>query len=365
MNEATDLGKLGAGLLLDARATRAGDIVRLDRFFAQFADDHLRGARHRFETVAPRVYLILVGPEHSALAAALGADLARTIDHLGCGTLAHRPYMLPNERKALVEAIASLRAPPANDNPASEPDHASRLDTALTGLDLSNFVRERPVHAIDERRDSVQFHDLDIDLHAIGGAVGINIAGNPSLAEQASVLIERRTLRDLPVSTRARTVPICVHFHSRFASSDFFEKSVSALPVAVKNRLVLDFSAGDVISNEKRAAKFFEDLHESGIAVSISQVEWARAEKLAPYAGHVAWFKGRFGADSQASHGLLVLGAGRCIAENLANLADAQAAVAAGFRNISGPGADVFMAARASAAARGGAEQPAAPAGRQ
>ena len=55
----------------------------------------------------------------------------------------------------------------------------------------------------------------------------------------------------------------------------------------------------------------------------------------------------------------------RVIAENLANLADAQAAVAAGFRNISGPGADVFMAARASAAARGGAEQPAAPAGRQ
>lgn len=354
MNSTVDLGKLGAGLLLDARATKAGDIGKLDRFFAQFADDHMRGAEHRIVTVAPRVYLVLVDPAHASTAATLGADLARSVDHMGSGKLEHRFFILPGERKALSEAIADLRSEPEVDPVEAVSDGSSRLGSVLSGLDLSNFTRERAVYSIDGRQDAVRFYDLEIDLASVGENVGIEISGNPFLAEYASTLIERRVLRDLPNSTRTRLAPICVHFHSRFAASEFFEKSVAALPISAKNRLVLDFSAGDVLSNEKRVGAFFGDLRSAGISIAVSQIDWQKAEALAPYSGRISWFKGKFAKEDPIGHGLLVLGAARCIAEGLGTLAEAQDAVAAGARNISGPGADAFIAARASAAARAG-----------
>lgn len=356
MNAAEYLGKVGAGLLLDARGTVASNSEKLDRFFAQFADDHLRGAEHRFVTVAPRVYLLLVDPSHSAAAATLGADLARCAEHLGFGSLVHRLYRLPAERKHLAEAIAETRAAPVANGTDAAADPSGRLDTLLSGLDLTHFTHERPVYGLDDKHDVVRFHDLEIDLKAIGEAIGVGIAGNPALVDRASTLVERRILRDLPVSARARNVPICVHFHSRFAESDFFEKAIGDMPALAKNRLVLDFSAGDVVANEGRIGVFFEKLHAAGISISVSQVEWARADALAPFAPRVTWFKGSFAKDAPVAHGLLVLGAARCIAEGLATADDARAAAAAGLRTLSGPGAEAFVAARASAVARGAGE---------
>lgn len=341
------LGHIGGTLLLDARGTRERDIPKLGRFFAQFADDRLGGKHHNLASVADGVHLLVVGPHDSAIAAAVGADLARCTARLGFGTLRWRLFHLPGERAELMAQIESLRAAPPHES-ASPIDGMAKVEAALGGTDASEFLRERPVFALDPAGDNVVFTDTEVMLDAVADIAGVEIAGNSWLVERASTLVERRMLRHIAAATRARERPICLHFHSRFAEDDFFRTLIDQLASVAKERLILDFSAVDAHENPDRLSAIMARLQEAGIAVALSQIEWAAVDAIAAHAAKAAWLKGRFDPAVPASHALLTLGASRCVATDLATPALAEAAAQMGFVNVTGPGAESFAAQRRS-----------------
>lgn len=338
-------GHLGAALLLDARETVERHVPRLARFFAQFADDRLGGIRHGFATVAEGVHLLLVGPHESAVAAAIGADLARCSDRLGFGALRWRLFHLPPERRALSEAIDAARGAPREEG-ASPVEGAARLEAALGGADPADLLREWPVHALAPDGDRIAFDDAELDVAAVAGASGIDVRGNPWLLERASALVERRALREAPDTARDRSRPVCVHIHSAFAGSAAFWPLIDALPVVAREKLILDFSAGDADANPGRVAGLLARLARAGVATALSQISWHKPDAVAGIAGPVAWLKGRFDPAAPPGAALLKFGAARCVAVDLPRPEDAAAAADAGFERISGPGADAFAAAR-------------------
>ena len=346
------LGHIGGALLLDARETREREIPKLGRFFAQFADDRLGGKHHGLAAVAEGVHLLVVGPHDSAIAASLGADLARCTARLGFGTLRWRLFHLPGERAELMAQIDTRRAAPLHAT-ASPADGIAKVEAALGGTDASEFLRERPVHALDPADDKVAFTDTEVMLDAVAEIAGVEIAGNSWLVERASTLVERRMLRHIAAATRTHERPICLHFHSRFADGEFFDALVDSLPGSAKERLILDFSAVDAHENPDRLSAIMARLHDAGIAVALSQIEWASADAIAAHAAKAAWLKGRFDPAVPAGHALLTLGASRCVAVDLATPELAEAAAQAGFVNIAGVGADGFAAQRRSRTLRG------------
>jgi hypothetical protein len=352
------LGHIGGALLLDARETREREIPKLGRFFAQFADDRLGGQHHSLAAVAEGVHLLVVGPHDSAVAAAVGVDLARCTARLGFGTLRWRLFHLPGERADLMAQIETLRATPLRET-ASPADGIAKVETALSGTDASEFLRERPVHALDPAGDKVAFTDTEVMLDAVAEIAGVEIAGNSWLVERASTLVERRMLRHIAAATRTHEQPFCLHFHSRFADDGFFNAFVDSLPGSAKERLILDFSAVDAHENPDRLSAIMARLHNAGIAVALSQIEWAAADAIAAHAAKAAWLKGRFDPAVPANHALLTLGASRCVAVDLATPELAEAAAQMGFVNVSGAGADSFAAQRRSHTLRA---QPAAKA---
>jgi hypothetical protein len=341
------LGHIGGTLLLDARSTREREIPKLGRFFAQFADDRLGGKHHSLAAVAEGVHLLVVGPHDSAVAAAVGADLARCTARLGFGTLRWRLFHLPGERADLMAQIESLRAMPLQEA-VSPIDSVAKVEAALGGANASEFLRERPVFALNPAGDKVAFTDTEVMLDAVADIAGVAIAGNSWLVERTSTLVERRMLRHIATATHARERPICLHFHSRFADDDFFKAMVGALASVVKERLILDFSALDAHENPDRLSAIMARLHDAGIAVALSQIEWAAVDAIAPHAAKAAWLKGRFDPAVQASHALLTIGASRCVATDIATPALAEAAAQMGFINIAGAGAEGFAAQRRS-----------------
>jgi hypothetical protein len=341
------LGHIGGALLLDARATREREIPKLGRFFAQFADDRLGGKYHSLAAVADGVHLLVVGPHDSAVAASVGADLARCTTRLGFGTLRWRLFHLPSERADLMAQIEAHRAAPTHEK-ASPIDGIVKIETALGGTDASEFLRERSVYALDPAGDKVAFTDTEVMLDAVGDLAGVEIAGNSWLVERASTLVERRMLRHIAAATRARERPICLHFHSRFADDDFFRTLIDQLASIAKERLILDFSTLDAHENPDRLSAIMARLQDAGIAVALSQIEWAAIDAIAVHAAKAAWLKGRFDPAVPASHALLTLGASRCVATDLATPALAEAAAQMGFVNVAGVGADAFAAQRRS-----------------
>ncbi len=347
MSKNSTLGHIGGALLLDARETREREIPKLSRFFAQFTDDRLGGKNHSLAAVADGVHLLVVGPHDSAVAAAVGADLARCTTRLGFGTLRWRLYHLPGERADLMAQIESLRAAPLHEA-ASPIDGIAKVEAALGGADASEFLRERPVYALDPAGDKIAFTDTEVMLDAVGDIAGVELAGNSWLIERASTLVERRMLRHVAAATRAREQPICLHFHSRFAEDDFFKTLVDQLSSVAKERLILDFSALDAHENPDRLSAIMARLQDAGIAVALSQVEWPAIDAIAGHAAKAAWLKGRFDPAVPASHALLTLGASRCVAVDLATPTLAEAAAQMGFVNIAGAGADSLAAQRRS-----------------
>ncbi len=348
MMRASGVGHIGGALLLDARHTAEREIPTLARFFAQFVHDRLDGGKHDFASVAERVHLVLTDPHESARAAAIGADLARNVEHLGFGDLRWRLFHLPAEREALMAVIEAARSAPAKDGP-SPADDALRLQNVLDNADPSAFLRQWPVYEIAPEGDTIAFEDADVDLAAASAATGVAITGNPWLVECASSLIERRALRDFAGDT-SRVRPICLRVTTRFAQSPEFAAIRFELPPAAKDRLILDFTIGDVHANPDRFGALLGVLRPSGIRVALSHVPWSKADQIEPLVAGVDWLKGRFDPAVSPAHALLKFGAARCVADDLPDLARAKAAVEAGFVRITGPGADALFAERRSRA---------------
>ena len=345
---ASGVGHIGGALLLDARHTAEREIPTLARFFAQFVNDRLDGGKHGFASVADRVHLVLTDPHESARAAAIGADLARNVEHLGFGRLRWQLFHLPAEREELVSTIEAARSAPLKEGP-SPADDALRLQNVLDNADPSAFLRQWPVYEIAPEGDTIAFDDADVDLAAASAATGVAISGNPWLVECASSLIERRALRDFAGDAQ-RVRPICLHVTTRFAQSTEFAAIRSELPTAAKDRLILDFTVGDVHANPERFAALLGVLRQNGIRIALSHVPWSKADQIEPLAVGVDWLKGRFDPAGPPAHALLKFGAARCVADDLPDLARARAAIEAGFARITGPGADALVAERRSRA---------------
>lgn len=349
MSDAFETG--GAAALLRLVDASAQESERLARFFAQFADDRLDAAPHRFARVAPGSFVLQVGPHDIARLAGLGADLAHSLARLGLGTLRHALYLLPGERDLLAADIAQARAAPETREAQTPVQILMNAERAIAGADMSALTRQIPAYRLQTgAADLLVFDEVQVALADIGALVGGAVDANPWLVERVSTLVEHRLLRDASEATRRRDTPLALHCHSRFAQSDNFWPLVEALPVRAREKLVLDFSSLDAAANPARLAEIFARLRREGIGASLSDIAWDRLEPIEDVAADAHWLKGR--ASAQAGAALAKFGVERCVATFVATTQAAEEAQAAGFVVLAGSGLGAFVASRRAALGR-------------
>jgi hypothetical protein len=349
MTDTFEMG--GAAALLQLADATPEETDRLARFVAQFADDRLDAAPHRFARVAPGSFVLQVGPHDIARAAGIGADLAHCLARLGLGTLRHAHYLLPGERERLASDIAQARAAPAKHESQTPVQILMNAERAIAGVDISELTRHVPAYRLQTgTADKLVFDEVAVALADIGALVGGAIDANPWLVERVSTLVEHRLLHDANEATRRRDVPLALHCHSRFAQSDVFWPLVEALPVRARERLILDFSSLDAAANPARLAGIFAHLRREGIGASLSDIAWDRIEPIAEIAADAQWLKGR--ANALAAPALAKFGVERCVATFIATPEAAAEAQTTGFLVLAGTGLGAFVESRRAALGR-------------
>jgi hypothetical protein len=341
----------GAAALLQLANATAEEAERLARFLAQFADDRLDAAPHRFVRVASGSFMLQVGPHDIARVSGIGADLAHCLARLGLGTLRHALYLLPGERERLAADIAHMRAAPERRETQTPVQLLMNAERAISGMDISTLTRQIPAYRLETgAADRHVFDEVAVALADIGALAGGAIEGNPWLVERVSTLVEHRLLHDASEATRQREAPLALHCHSRFAQSDAFWPLVDALPARTRERLILDFSSLDAAANPARLSEIFAHLRREGIDASLSDIAWERIEQIEEVAADAQWLKGR--ASALAGPAIAKFGVERCVATFVATPEAAADAQTMGFAVLVGMGLGAFVESRRAALGR-------------